>query len=179
VRLRRTLEHVIDEAFHRVGAPRFSPEDVKFAEAIAETVPPKVREAFLREDKVPESEWGKVLNDTVLPRDEHADAIMGSTDVGDVSWCTPTAQFGTACAAMGSPGHSWQLVAQGGMGIGHEGTIVAAKVMAEAGLELLTNPAVLQQAKDEFQKRTGGVSYKCAMPADQKPAFHVFAPKKD
>lgn len=43
------------------------------------------------------------------------------TAVGDVSWCCPTAQFGTACAATAAPGHSWQLTAQAGMGIGHAG----------------------------------------------------------
>jgi len=173
-----TLEIVLHDAFKRVGPPQFGPAEIKFAEEITATIPPAVRDGMLREEKVPESEWGKFLNDTILDRDPNAEPISGSTDVGDVSWCAPTAQFGTACAAFGSPGHSWQLVAQGGMGIGHEGTITAAKVMAEAGYELLTNPEALQMAKDEFQRRTKGAKYQCAMPADQKPAFHQFAPSK-
>ena len=37
----------------------------------------------------------------------------GSTDVGDVSWVTPTAQCWGACYAYGTPFHSWQMVAQG------------------------------------------------------------------
>ncbi len=174
-----TLEEVLEGAFKRVGPAQFSEDDVAFAKEIDKTVPAKVKESALREGKVPESEWGKVLMDKVFDRTAQAEDIMGSTDVGDASWCTPLAQFGTACAAVSSPGHSWQLVAQGGMGIGHEGTIVAAKVMAEAGYELMTNPETLKKARDEFQKRTGGRDYRCAMPPEQKPAFHVFAPKKE
>ena len=34
----------------------------------------------------------------------------GSTDVGDVSWLTPTAQIHVAAWPNGCPGHSWQNV---------------------------------------------------------------------
>ena len=174
-----TMEDVLDGALKRVGPTNFAAADVRFAEEIMTTVPDKVRLAFLREAKVPEAEWAKVLSDTVLDRPDVAEDIMGSTDVADVSWCCPTAQFGTACSAMGTPGHSWQAVAQGGMGIGHEGTIVAAKVMAEAAFEMVSHPELVEAAQAEFARRTEGRRYVCAMPPSQKPAFHVFAPKAD
>ena len=37
-------------------------------------------------------------------------AMAGSTDVGDVSWQTPTGQIHVAAWPNGSPGHSWQNV---------------------------------------------------------------------
>ena len=47
--------------------------------------------------------------------------ICGSTDVGDVSWVTPTAQCHTSCYAFGTPPHSWQWVAQGKTPLAHKG----------------------------------------------------------
>src|SRR5882672_2971080 len=43
-----------------------------------------------------------------------SDAGVGSTDVGDVSWAVPTAQFFAATWVPGTPPHSWQAVAAGG-----------------------------------------------------------------
>ena len=45
----------------------------------------------------------------------------GSTDVGDVSWVVPTVQARVATYAIGTPGHSWQLTAQGKCPAGQEG----------------------------------------------------------
>jgi aminobenzoyl-glutamate utilization protein B len=174
----RVLEDVLDESFKRVGAPRFSAEDVAFAEAISKSVPAKQKENALREGQVPEEWWDKHLNDEVLERPTAEEEPRGSTDVGDVSWCCPTAQIATACQAMGTPGHSWQYTAQAGMSIGHKGMLTAAKVLAEAGYVLMTSPDTLAKARAEFEKRTEGKAYKCAMPPEQKPAFHVFAKKE-
>ncbi|QUL99420.1 MAG: hypothetical protein IMF26_05085 [Candidatus Fermentithermobacillus carboniphilus] len=55
--------------------------------------------------------------------------------------------------------------------------IAAAKILAEAGLELVTRPEIIAKAKEEFQRSTGGKPYKCAMPPEQKPAFHQLAGK--
>jgi len=173
-----TLEAVVEEAFKRVGPPEFDAEARAFGEEIRNTIPDKVLQGFFREAKLPEAETGKLFNETVLDRPATPEEMMGSTDVGDASWCCPTVQFGTACAVMGTPGHSWQMVAQGGMAIGHEGTMTAAKIFAEAALEVVLRPELVQKAQEEFAKRTEGRSYQCAMPEGQQPAFHVFAPKK-
>ena len=172
----RALEDVLEEAFKRVGPPRFTEADYQFAAEISKSVPAKQKENALRVGQVPEEWWEKHLNDQVLDRPGVEDEPRGSTDVGDVSWCCPTAQFGTACQAMGTPGHSWQYTAQAGMGIGHAGMLAAAKVLAEAGYVLMTDPDAVERAKQEFARRTEGRRYKCAMPPEQKPAFHVFAP---
>lgn len=80
---------------------------------------------------------------------------MGSTDVGDVSWAVPTAGFGTATWVPGTPAHSWQAVAAGGMSIGHKGMVLAAKVLASAAAELFTSPQLVAEIKAEFAERRG------------------------
>ena len=47
--------------------------------------------------------------------------MIGSTDVGDVSWVVPTVQARGATYAIGTPGHSWQITAQGKSPAGQEG----------------------------------------------------------
>ena len=80
---------------------------------------------------------------------------MGSTDVGDVSWNVPTAGFSTATWVPGTPAHSWQAVAAGGMSIGHKGMLLAAQVLASTAQELFANPEIIAKAEAEFLKRRG------------------------
>lgn len=177
----RTLEGLLREALERVGAPAFGEGEVAFGEELAKTFRPGAKEESLRDvfqgEPVPEDLLRQVINHTVVTSPEDRSEPRGSTDVGDVSWCCPTSQFSTACCALGTPGHSWQYVAQSGMGIGHAGMLQAGKVLAEAGLELLTNPELLRRAQAEFAERTGGKAYKCAMPDDFEPPFHQLAGK--
>ena len=97
-------------------------------------------------------------------RQEH-----GSTDVGDVSWVCPTAQIYTACNARGTPGHSWQFTAQSNTSFAHKMTVYAAKVLSAGAVELLTNPALLEQAKAEHRKRVGKDGYIPPIPKDIRP----------
>lgn len=80
---------------------------------------------------------------------------MGSTDVGDVSWLVPTAGFGTATWVPGTPAHSWQAVAAGGMSIGHKGMMLAARVLAETARDLYTDAELVARVKAEFEERRG------------------------
>jgi aminobenzoyl-glutamate utilization protein B len=175
------LENVLEDSMKRVGAPKFSDKDKAFGAEIRKSFEANIESVLTRAELSKEqlAEVRKqVLNDTVIDRPPVPKNGEGSTDVGDVSWCCPTAQFTTACNAIGTPGHSWQYCAQAGMEIGHQGMIVAAKVMAEAGYELMTNPELIEKAKAEFDDRTNGKKYYSAMPPEQKPAFHVFAKKE-
>ena len=101
------------------------------------------------------------LNDFLLSYVPSNVFTPGSTDVGDVSWLTPTAQFTTVTWTSGSPGHSWQNVAIGKSSIAHRGVLYAAKVMAGAAADIMEDPAVLQQIKEEFQAAVG--PYDCPL----------------
>jgi aminobenzoyl-glutamate utilization protein B len=76
----------------------------------------------------------------------------GSTDVGDVSKVVPTGQIRVACYAVGSPGHSWQIVAQGKSSVALKGMDYAARVMAQTAIDILENPALLAAIREEFEK---------------------------
>ena len=66
----------------------------------------------------------------VEPMDSRRSPMVGSTDVGDVSWMVPTVQAHCPTYAIGTPGHSWQLTAQGKTPAAKKGMVHAAKVMA-------------------------------------------------
>lgn len=92
----------------------------------------------------------------VLPFDpKSASSGGGSTDVGDVSWAAPTVGLNAATWVPGTPAHSWQAVAAGGMTIGLKGMMVAAKTIAITAVDLYTTPELIAKAKAEFQQRRG------------------------
>ena len=81
------------------------------------------------------------LCDFVVPYGTKGAPMMGSTDVGDVSWVVPTVQARVATHAIGTPGHSWQITAQGKSGQAKKGMVNAAKVMAGVAVDALGDPA--------------------------------------
>ncbi|MFJ8996199.1 amidohydrolase [Streptomyces sp. NPDC102279] len=110
----------------------------------------------------------KALHDAVLPLNTSVPRwqASASSDVGDVSWVTPTVQISAACVPFGTPFHSWQLVAQGKLPAAHKGMIHAAKAIGATAAELLTDTAVLEEAKAEFRRVTKRTPYHCPIPDD-------------
>ncbi|MGJ8606307.1 MAG: amidohydrolase [Marivita sp.] len=113
-----------------------------------------------------EREWAaqlqESLGDAAMPLDSagqiqpyNRSLGYGSTDVGDVSWATPTVGVRTATWVPGTSSHSWQAVAASGHSIGHKGAQVAAKAMALMAVELFTNPEMRAQARAEFEAARG------------------------
>jgi aminobenzoyl-glutamate utilization protein B len=92
-----------------------------------------------------------------------------STDVGDVSWVVPTAQFTAATFVPGTAAHTWQATACAGTSIGRKGMLVAARTLALAAVELFTNPAEVQAARDSFEKRRAGRTWTTRIASDAKP----------
>ena len=109
------------------------------------------------------------LPSQVYPIRDRGKTMPGSTDVADVSWVTPTAQFTTTCFALAVPGHSWAITSTGGMSIGHKGMIHAAKVLSIVCAELFEQPDLLAAAKAEFADATAGRPYVCPIPANVEP----------
>ena len=117
-----------------------------------------------------------VICDFIVPLMDVETCMAGSTDVGDVSWVCPTAQINVATEAMGTPGHSWQMVSQGKSSIAHKGMIFAGKVMAGAIIDVLEQPELLEKAKEELEKRVGPEGYIPPIPKDVRPM--AIQPKK-
>ena len=104
--------------------------------------------------------------------------MIGSTDVGDVSWVVPTVQARGATYAIGTPGHSWQITAQGKSGRRKKGMVHAAKVMAGIAVDALGDPALIARAKADLKARTEVMPYDCPLPADVKPPIRGPGPRR-
>ena len=111
----------------------------------------------------------KDINDFVVPYYPANPYSPGSTDVGDVSWLTPTAQFNTATWPSKIPGHSWQVVATGKTGIAYKGLLYAAKVLAGAAADLMEKPDILKAAREEFNE-TAAEGYDCPIGPEVVPS---------
>jgi aminobenzoyl-glutamate utilization protein B len=71
-----------------------------------------------------------------------------------------------ATYAVGTPGHSWQLVAQGKAPAAHKGMEHAAKVMAGTAIDLFRDPALIEEAKADFRERLAGTPFVNPIPDD-------------
>jgi len=172
----RTIAELIVKNMREVGLPKYSDEDLKFAEEIVKTIPNEMKIAQLKKSKRPgwERLVDKLIDDEVPDPWAEGETSHGSTDVADVSWQAPTVEFGTATGVLGTPGHSWQDVAQNGVGLGHKSLIFAAKVMAATAIDLLTKEDVLHKARKEHRQRIGNKKYRSPIPPDRKPPLNVW-----
>jgi len=168
------LAELVVANMREIGAPTYNEDELAFAHAITETIPPHEKRERLQRSKRPG--WEKLLDvemDTSIPDPWGlGDVSGGSTDVGDVSWNAPTLEFSTATYPLGSSGHSWQNVACSRVGIGHKSLIFAAKVIAASALDLMTKPDVLAGARKEFGELTKNLKYVSPLPKELKPPLN-------
>ena len=163
------MEQVMYEALTDVPVPECTEEERAAIRAFTATVPAK--EKFLQgaannelDPTVKEflrSKVGAEFCDFVVPYSSlHLEqAGAGSTDVGDVSWQTPTVQMGAASWAPHTPGHSWQVTAQGKNATAHKSMLYAGKCMAATALRMAESPEKIEAAKAEWKTRLEGESY--------------------
>lgn len=162
------LAKVMHENLVAVGVPTYDEEDQHFAQQIQETLSAEdMRAALVGLDKETAKQLkGKAIADVIGPLPAYEFTLSGSTDVGDVSWVVPTMQCMTTCWALGTPFHTWQVVSQGAMPIAHKGMLQAGKVMACTAIAVMENPAMIEQAKAEWQERLEGEEYASLIPDD-------------
>lgn len=147
-----TLAKMMHQKLTAVGGVSYSKEETAFAKAIHASF------------EAPDRALGE--EQTIQPF--KTSLSYGSTDVGDVSWAAPTVGLNTATWVPGTPAHSWQAVAASGMSIGWKGTVVAAKTLTLAAIELYQNPELRAAARAEFEEKRKGVKYE-ALLGDRKP----------
>lgn len=161
----RVMDRLMTDQLKRIGGPAFDEADEEFAAEICKTFP---REEVVAQYRMfgTTPPAGKNLDDRVFELPFGAGTIPGSTDVGDVSWQAPLSQCLTSCFAVGTPFHTWQLVAQGKSPAAHKGMVQAAKAMAGVATTLLSDRDLLKQAQAEFQGLIATTPYDCPLPAD-------------
>ena len=175
----KTLGGVLHGNLSGLDMPVYSEEELRFAAEIAKTSPGSASsdiERYLKDHAADmrlclKKLEGKPICDITLPfyPDDPNRMLSGSSDVGDVSWITPTAQVATACYALGTPEHSWQLVSQGRTSIGHKGMVLAAKAISGGIADVLQSPGILDKAKEELTDRLNGERYRSAIPDGVMP----------
>lgn len=174
-----TLEKVLYRNFQEIGVPEYTAEELDYADRLSRTyegnshIPgagaendPAIRERVAEMQK----QAGHAMNSFLCPLYQGPAFTAGSTDVGDVSWLTPTAQIHVASWPNGCPGHSWQNVSSAGSSIGRKAAVCAAKVIAASVSELFMEPEILKEARAEFEKNTAS-GYVCPIPADAVPTI--------
>ncbi|SFO91411.1 amidohydrolase [Qipengyuania nanhaisediminis] len=134
-----TLARAMDRKLRSLGGIEYTSEERAWAEEISKS---------FGENAEPLEEAGKVQ--------PYAKTLgYGSTDVGDVSWATPTVGVRTATWVPGTSAHSWQAVAASGHSIGHKGAQLAAKALTLMAAELYTNEELRKAARAEFDAARG------------------------
>lgn len=174
-----TLETAMHENMVALGPIAFDEADIAFAKSIQDTFTDEAIKSSIRLYQIKGDVFSNRKIDGSTPLhlglrdfDGQSHFRAGSTDVGDVSWVTPTAQCWTPAWAIGTNPHTWQVVAQGKSPAAHKAMAHAAKTLATTGLALMTSPELLASAKKEWREKTEGSEYVCPIPADVMPASH-------
>ncbi|WP_128546910.1 amidohydrolase [Larkinella soli] len=155
-----TLSQVMHKNLGLVGGVTYNEEETKFAEKMGES-------------------FGATFGSIKKPGDAAKISTMntndpvsgGSTDVGDVSWAVPTVGLSAATWVPGTAAHSWQAVAAAGTSIGVKGMMVAAKTLSLTAIDLLSDPALVQKARSDWQTARGADFKYEALLGNRKPAL--------
>lgn len=174
----RVLEEAYYKNFSEIPLPDYTDEELAFSEAIFGTYEkdglpgmachfdPAIAKTV---EKLTNGNT-KAQNDFLVPYFHSEVTLPGSTDVGDVSWQTPTAQINTATFASGIPGHSWQIVSMGKSTGAKKGMLLASKVIAATAFDLFEDPELLEKARAEWKEKAEG-GYVCPIEDGAKPAI--------
>jgi aminobenzoyl-glutamate utilization protein B len=154
----RALALLVHRNLELVGPPRFDEAEEAFARETQKELSP-----------APERE----LAEDIEPVPEKPGQRASSTDQGDLSWHVPTSGLTVASYSYGAPGHTWQVAACTAMSIGEKAMTVASKVLAATGLDLLTEPALLEQARESFHEVRDPLTFTSLLPEDARAPSSV------
>ncbi len=167
----KVLGDMITENMKELGPPKFDEEDIQFARDLVATFSPGQKRSTMKAQDVPDEIIEQDLHQGIAEPYDEGQVMPGSTDVGDVSWIVPLAQFTTATWPVGTAAHSWQAAAASGSGIGFKAMHLAAKTLATSAYDLFTKPDILEAAWKEFEESTRDRKYELPLPEGAKPPF--------
>ena len=154
VLVNRTGAGYVQRNLETLGANTYTEEETAFAKKIQESTGKPQIGLYTKVEPLEETD---------------PNAGGGSTDVGDVSWIVPTIRLSAATAPIGTPWHSWAVVACAGMSIGHKGMIQASKLLAMTMVDLYEDPAKVEAVKADYKKNRGDAPYKAMIPEGPPP----------
>lgn len=151
----KALAELIYENIKSVGKPKYTDEEVAFAEALQESMGLPVKGV----------DYPLELLDS-----EKEPFMGGSSDVGDVSLVAPCTGIRFPTRITGKfPGHHWSIATCGISSYAHKGITAGAKVASFTAYDLLTKPELLKGIKKEFRKLKKEHPYKSFLPDDAEP----------
>jgi aminobenzoyl-glutamate utilization protein B len=170
--LRNTpLEEALQRIMEELGPPHFDDADKDFAAKIQTTLTDKdIASVYYSIGMDPTD---RPLADFLVPLNATRNPQVGSTDVGDVSWVVPTVQVHAPTVAIGTPFHTWQVVAQGKTPAAHKAMVQAAKAMAGLGVKALAEHGLLEAAKADLKTRTARTPYVSPLPGNVSPPLDM------
>jgi aminobenzoyl-glutamate utilization protein B len=151
--LAERMQHHLEQ----IGVPSFSKEEQAFA-----------KEIQLNYGVEPA---GMAVE--TLPLADENTSMGFSTDVGDVSWNTPTMGYGMPTMPLGVSVHTWAATACHGMSIGLKGAIQAARALAWTGINILTDADLRQAARADFERRIQGQLYVSPLSEEMKQPLEL------
>ncbi len=161
------LENALQGILEELGPPHFDDGDRRFAADIRKTLSPQ--EIASSWSAIGMADTGAALADFTVPANVVRKPMIGSTDIGDVSWVVPTVQAHAPTVAIGTAFHTWQIVAQGKASAAHKSMVQVAKAMAALGVAAFTDPTLLAAAKQDHAARLKAQPYICPIPDDVDP----------
>ena len=155
-----------------LGPPPFEEDDFAYADGFAKTFSNEdIGESYKSVGIIPTNDLS--LPNFVVPEGVAPQSLGGSTDVGDVSWVVPTVQMWGGNYAIGTPFHSWQMVAQGKSPMAYKGLTHAASVMAATAVDVILDPELRAKALAELKSRVGSDGYICPLPEGSNPPIEA------
>ncbi|MGH2898274.1 MAG: amidohydrolase, partial [Solirubrobacteraceae bacterium] len=146
------LNTVLQRELDRVGPPKFDDADQRFAKAMQKEL------SFEQQGLA-----------TAVQPFAQKNGGTASSDIGEVSAVVPLAELNIATRPLGTAAHHWAQTACAAHPLGYKGMAVAAKVLAAGTIDVLTDPAVVKAAKDEFVVQTKGKPYVSPLAPGAKP----------
>lgn len=174
--LNTELLHVLQKNMEQIAGEPFSDEDYEMARAfratqkgsysyfddLAADVTDPAEQARLKDNADSD------IHGIVMPFPAERQGFA-SSDVGDVSCICPVAQVTITTMPAGISMHSWQAVAVGKSNVAQNGMLYAGKILAASAIDALEDPAIIERAKQEMQRRMNGEIYQSPIPEDIKP----------
>jgi len=155
----KAIAQAMDENIKQVGLPQWTEADQTLAKALQ------------GELKGPRTGLAIQLRGLHGPATD-ATRTGGSDDIGDVSWNVPTVVLNYPANIPNLPGHNWSNAIAMATPIAHKGTTAGAKVLAMTMVDLLTKPALVQQAWEYFRDvQTKDRKYQPLISPEDKPAI--------
>lgn len=142
------IVEVLKHNLQLLPRPEYTDGEKEFAAKLAETLPEGAEKRVASFYNIDKEQIENHLHMGVVEKDDLI--YLPADDAGNVSQQVPFGTFLISLPPVGMPMHCWQMTALAGSSIGTKCMMRAAKVMAGAVYDFLTDEKLVQEAVEEF-----------------------------